>query len=208
MSHPAAIPTPGPVGPVTPSEGVGVLHLFCKPTAQFDGEAVIAAVKAAEAEGTQVVSVATLGHKCDAAFMAMHEDWRELRSLQTALQRAGLGAERVEATDALGDGGLPGVLRVDVDAAVEPLGEDDTVGQGIAEANRQGEAALVVDRVVVLADEHAQSSRVAPTFPHSKPLSPTLQPQGTTWRFGGAISPSAFPSFRDTTPTSSRMLGA
>ena len=51
---------------------------------------MVAAVKAAEAAGVQVVAVSTLGHKCDAAFMAMHEDWRELRALQTGLQRAGL----------------------------------------------------------------------------------------------------------------------
>ena len=56
----------------------------------FDGEAVVAAVKAAEAVGVQVVTVSTLGHKCDAAVMAMHEDWQQLRSLQSGLQRAGL----------------------------------------------------------------------------------------------------------------------
>ena len=56
----------------------------------FDGEAVVAAVKAAEAAGCQVVTVAMLGHKCDVAVMAMHEDLRELRPLQTALQHAGL----------------------------------------------------------------------------------------------------------------------
>jgi hydrogen peroxide-dependent heme synthase len=75
---------------ITPSVGRGVLHLFCKPTPLFDGESVVAAVKAAEAAGVQVVTVSTLGHKCDAAVMAMHEDWRELRALQTGLQRAGL----------------------------------------------------------------------------------------------------------------------
>ena len=36
---------------ITPSVGRGVLHLFCKPTPLLDGEAVVAAVKAAEAEG-------------------------------------------------------------------------------------------------------------------------------------------------------------
>jgi peroxiredoxin len=76
--------------PISPSVGRGVLHLFCKPTSSFDGEAVVAAVKAAQDAGVQVVSVATLGHKCDAAFMAMHEDWRQLRLLQSALQHAGL----------------------------------------------------------------------------------------------------------------------
>lgn len=76
--------------PVSPSTGVGVLHLFCKPTPLFDGEAVVAAVKAAEAAGCQVVTVAMLGHKCDAAVMAVHENLRELRALQTAVQHAGL----------------------------------------------------------------------------------------------------------------------
>jgi chlorite dismutase len=76
--------------PVTPSTGLSVLHLFCKPTPLLDGEAVVAAVKAAESAGCQVVAVSMLGHKCDAAFMATHADARELRTLQTALQRAGL----------------------------------------------------------------------------------------------------------------------
>jgi hydrogen peroxide-dependent heme synthase len=76
--------------PVSPSTGVGVLHLFCKPTPLFDAEAVVAAVKSAEAAGCQVVTVAILGHKCDAAVMAIHENLRELRALQTAVQHAGL----------------------------------------------------------------------------------------------------------------------
>jgi chlorite dismutase len=76
--------------PVTPSVGVTVLHLFCKPTPLFDGEAVVAAVKAAEAAGCQVVTVALLGHKADVAVMAVHADVRELRRLQTGLQHAGL----------------------------------------------------------------------------------------------------------------------
>ena len=76
--------------PIQPSIGRGVLHLFCKATPLFDGEAVVAAVKAAEAAGVQVVAVSTLGHKCDAAFMAMHEDWVQLRTFQSGVQRAGL----------------------------------------------------------------------------------------------------------------------
>jgi peroxiredoxin len=85
MSESSASPDP-----VSPSIGVGVLHLFCKPTPMFDPEAVIAAVKAAEGASCQVVSVALLGHKADAAFMVLHENLRELRTFQTALQRAGL----------------------------------------------------------------------------------------------------------------------
>jgi chlorite dismutase len=56
----------------------------------FEPEAVVAAVKQAESAGCQVVAVAMLGHKCDAAFMVLHEDLRQLRALQTALQRGGL----------------------------------------------------------------------------------------------------------------------
>jgi hydrogen peroxide-dependent heme synthase len=76
--------------PVVPSTGVGVLHLFCKPTPLFDGEAVVAAVKAAEGAGCQVVTISMLGHKCDIAVMAIHENLRELRALQTGVQRGGL----------------------------------------------------------------------------------------------------------------------
>ncbi|MBI5089220.1 MAG: chlorite dismutase family protein [Actinobacteria bacterium] len=75
---------------VSPKEGLGVLHLFCKPTPLFEPEAVVAAVKVAESAGVQVVTVAMLGHKCDVAVMALHPDLRQLRSLQTALQHAGL----------------------------------------------------------------------------------------------------------------------
>jgi chlorite dismutase len=85
--HPA--PTTGRE-PVTPATGVGILHLFCKPTPLYDPESVVAAVKQAEASGCQVVTIAILGHKCDLAVMALHADLRELRALQTGLQRAGL----------------------------------------------------------------------------------------------------------------------
>jgi hydrogen peroxide-dependent heme synthase len=75
--------------PVSPSIGWGVLHLFCKPTPLFDGEAVVAAVKAAEAADHQVVTASMLGHKCDMAFLAIGPDWRVLRAFQSALQAAG-----------------------------------------------------------------------------------------------------------------------
>ena len=76
--------------PVQPSLGVGVVHLFSKlePTAAPD--AIISAVKQAEAEGVQVVTVAVLGHKADLAVMALHADLWRLRDLQTGLRRAGL----------------------------------------------------------------------------------------------------------------------
>ena len=70
--------------------GLGVLHLFCKPGADVDREAVGAALKAVEAAEGQVVTAAMLGHKCDVAVMALHRDWSVLRGLQGGLQAAGL----------------------------------------------------------------------------------------------------------------------
>lgn len=76
--------------PVTTSEGVAVVHLFCARTPTTDNEAVIAAVKTAQADDVQVVTVAVLGHKADLCFMALHRDSWKLRDLQTELGRAGL----------------------------------------------------------------------------------------------------------------------
>jgi chlorite dismutase len=70
--------------------GLGVLHLFCKPSGGVDREAAQAAVKAFETAEGQVVTAAMLGHKCDLALMALHRDWAVLRRLQTAVQAAGL----------------------------------------------------------------------------------------------------------------------
>jgi chlorite dismutase len=76
--------------PLEPAVGWGVLHLFCTVSPAADREAVIAAVKGAEADGVIVVPVAVLGHKADLAVMALGTDVWRLRRLQTDLQRAGL----------------------------------------------------------------------------------------------------------------------
>ena len=75
---------------MSPSVGMAVLHLFGHPAAEFDGQAVISAVKDAQGRGVQVVSVSMLGHKADVAFMAVASDMRELRKFQTAVQTAGV----------------------------------------------------------------------------------------------------------------------
>ena len=75
---------------ICPSVGRGVLHLFCKPTPLFDGDALVSAVKESQAAGVQVVTVSVLGHKADVAVMAMHDDLKQLRALQTGVQHAGL----------------------------------------------------------------------------------------------------------------------
>ena len=71
--------------PLTPSVGWGVLHLFLQVGPALDAEAVVEAVKAARAEGDQVVTVAMLGHKADLGVMALGPDLWRLRALQSAL---------------------------------------------------------------------------------------------------------------------------
>jgi chlorite dismutase len=76
--------------PVVPSVGWGVLHLFGKIRPGTDGESIAAAVKSAQEGDYQVVTFSLLGHKADLGFMALGPDLWRLRSLQTALQAAGL----------------------------------------------------------------------------------------------------------------------
>ena len=76
--------------PLTPAVGWGVLHLFCHVGPLTEADEVAAAVKAAEADGVQVVSAAMLGHKADLALMALGEDLWRLRQLQTDVTAAGL----------------------------------------------------------------------------------------------------------------------
>jgi chlorite dismutase len=74
-----------------------VLHLFCKlgdasaaGGPRTNHQAVIQAVKSAETDGLQVVSVAMLGHKSDLGFVALGADHWRLRRFQSDLQAAGL----------------------------------------------------------------------------------------------------------------------
>ncbi len=76
--------------PVTTSEGLAVVHLFCARTDRTDDAAVAAAVTQAQTDEVQVVTVAVLGHKAELCFMALHADGWRLRDLQTGLVAAGL----------------------------------------------------------------------------------------------------------------------
>ncbi len=76
--------------PVTSAAGWAVLHLFCKLGPEVDREAVVAAVKACQADDHQVVTFAVLGHKADVGVMALGPDMWRLRRLQAELSRAGL----------------------------------------------------------------------------------------------------------------------
>ena len=74
----------------TPSEGLGVLHLFWKLGPMSDRDAVLDAIEKTRADGHQVVTVAMLGHKADIAVMVLADDLWALRRLQTELNLAGL----------------------------------------------------------------------------------------------------------------------
>src|SRR3954465_5407001 len=75
---------------LTPETGQGVLHLFLKVAPLADRAAVEQAVKAAVADGVQVVPVALLGHKADLGLMALAPDLWRLQGVQGGVIAAGL----------------------------------------------------------------------------------------------------------------------
>ncbi len=73
-----------------PSEGWGVLHLFCRPGGTVDRAQVLAAEETARKHGNQVVAAAMLGHKADVGLMVLGPDLWSLRAFQTGIRAAGL----------------------------------------------------------------------------------------------------------------------
>lgn len=84
--------TPSDPAALSPTVGLGVLHLFFHAGRDVDGESVLSAVKLAREAGDQVVTAALLGHKADVAVVALGPDLHRLRALQTSLRRSGLEA--------------------------------------------------------------------------------------------------------------------
>ena len=80
----------GAEGSTLTSTGLGVLHLFCRISSAVDRPHAVAALSRARERGTQVVTAALLGHKADAAFMALDADLWNLRDFQSDLEAAGL----------------------------------------------------------------------------------------------------------------------
>jgi chlorite dismutase len=72
-----------------PTIGLGVLHLFVRLTPDTDSEGLLAAVKAARANGDQVVAAVLLGHKADACLLALGPDMWRLHRFQAAVRRSG-----------------------------------------------------------------------------------------------------------------------
>jgi peroxiredoxin len=77
---------------VSPTKGLGVLHLFLVRQPGFDRSAALEAIERAKKEDTQVLTACLLGHKADVAVMALAKDLWMLRDLQVELLRSGLTA--------------------------------------------------------------------------------------------------------------------
>jgi chlorite dismutase len=75
---------------MVPSEGLGVLHLFCRLRGPVDLGAMQTAEKHLVSEGGQLVTVAILGHKADVGFVALCPDLWVLWEFQRACAGAGL----------------------------------------------------------------------------------------------------------------------
>jgi hydrogen peroxide-dependent heme synthase len=85
----------GPVDPVAPTVGQGVLHLFCRipsgPGAPaVDLDSLERAHKRLVGEGGQLVTVAVLGHKADLGFLAVGPELWALWAFQRSCARSGL----------------------------------------------------------------------------------------------------------------------
>jgi hydrogen peroxide-dependent heme synthase len=87
---PTEVPNAGGHGPLVPTVGWGVLHLFFRVGPLTEADDVLDAVTSCQADGHQVVSFAVLGHKADLGVMAVGPDLWRLRRLQTDLAIAGL----------------------------------------------------------------------------------------------------------------------
>ena len=75
--------------------------------------------------------------------------------VEVALELPRLLRERVELAQARLDRLRPVGARVRVKAAVEAAAHDDSLREGLPEAGGQGEAALVIDGVLELAEKHS-----------------------------------------------------
>src|SRR5207244_13228755 len=86
------------------------------------------------------------------------------------VEPAPLLAERIQRGELRLDESIPIRTTVGVEAPVEPARDDDPLGEGFPELGRKGETVLVIDRVLVLAEEHVRGLGLA--F-HFAPLYPT-----------------------------------
>ena len=75
---------------LVPSEGLGVLHLFCKTGQGFDENKLIETIHEIKSEEAQIISISILGHKADFAFMILANDWVQLRVAEREISNCGV----------------------------------------------------------------------------------------------------------------------
>ncbi len=75
---------------LSPTQGLGVLHLFCHLDPGVDVATMVAAEKRLVDEGGQLVTAAILGHKADVGFLALAPDLDSLWAFQRSCTMAGL----------------------------------------------------------------------------------------------------------------------
>src|SRR5438270_3687327 len=95
------------------------------------------------------------------------------------VEPAPLLAERIQRGELRVDESSPIRTTVGVETAVEPARDDDPLGKGLPELGGKGEAVLVIDRVLVLAEKHRLGR--LPSFPLRPTLShepPQRKPKG------------------------------
>src|SRR5947207_6105967 len=96
--------------------------------------------------------------------------------VEVALKPATLLAQRVELGEACLDRPRPVGAGIGVQAAVESAAHDHTLRERLPEAGREREAALVIDRVLVLAEKHSGPVLCLPLCPTINHNSPPRNP--------------------------------
>src|SRR3954451_10020985 len=91
---------------------------------------------------------------------------------EEALHPAALLAQRVERPEPALDEHVPVGARVGEETAVHAARHDDPAREALAEASRQREPVLVVDRVLVFTEKHLGPFSFSTTLPHDKPRFP------------------------------------
>src|SRR2546423_1220662 len=98
--------------------------------------------------------------------------------IEVALEPATLLAQGVELRKPRLDRPRPVGTRIGVQAAVEAAAHDHALREGLPETGREREAALVIDRVLVLAEKHAGPILCLPLCPTINHNSPPRNPSG------------------------------
>ena len=86
-------------------------------------------------------------------------------------------AERIQRGESRLDESIPILTTEDLETPVEAARDDDVpVREGFAELGGKGETVLVIDRVLVCAEEHLRPGLLPPLFPTLPHFNPLVNP--------------------------------